>query len=642
MFLYLSLFTLISLLSGCGCDREFEEQNSSVSSDINQKKSTAIDNNISSMKALREAIEKELNAKNSMVKEKNDTTPPVKPTIVSYSNLVEKQLQLTVGREIGAKVYIEDISYGVIESNRELKIKLDNPHEEYFETFEIILTDKAGNDSLPLIYTTTFQRAKLDKNYTYYIPKNVGFLNRGFSDRGMLVTGYPRDKDNAVALIMPFESDDNKTDVLKLNSIVEAIQESEFVKEFINLSEQELEAQQTVIAEYAILTHEPISTTNLIKSIIYQSYRENLYYLRSKKDALKETYFNIKISLLQKYRGESYLSIAVVPHKFSLKYQTMINSMINSQNIQRNTTPIHMEEEILKAKVVDKEQKYANFLFVIDDSGSMTNYQKAISQTAKEFALAIKNVGMKFRVAIITTSEKDEAFALLDIEGVIENDIRAFQRLLKVGTNGSGTETAIYNIEQALKSKKYGDKDDGILTELEMPKINEKLSIIILSDEPSSYESRAGKEFDIENNLIVNRDYRVYLIGYREQKRDYSYYYRNKKQPFKHSKNAYGLYGQLAKKTGGLVEDIINIYSYDSIMNSIVQDVLGDLGYKLQQDNIIESTIYVNINDEKIPHSDIDGWRYVQTTNSILFSGKYIPNEDDTVLVRYGYPLGEE
>jgi len=644
IFLYLSFIALIALLDGCGCNREFEEQNSSTISDINHKKSTTTDKNISSMKALREAIEKELNAKNnSMLKEKNDTTPPIKPTLVSYSNLVEKQLQLTIGREIGAKVFIEDISYGVIGSNRELKIKLDNPHEDYFETFEIVLTDEAGNDSPPLIYTTTFQRAKLGKYYTYYIPQDVSFLNRGFSDREMIITGYPRYKNSAVALIIPFNSfysNDNKTDILKLNSIVKKIQQNEFVQEFINISEQELEAQRTVIAEYAILTHESISTIELIKSIIYGSYGENLYYLHSKKSDLKDSYFHIKISLLQKYK--TYLSIAIVPHRFSLKYQTMINCMINSQNIKRNTTPIYMKEEILKAKMTDKEQEYANFLFVIDDSGSMSNYQKAISQTAKEFALAIKKVGMKFKIGIITTSEKDKAFELLESEGIIENDIKAFQRFLKVGTDGSGVETAIYNIEQALKSKKYGDKEDGILTELEMPKANEKLSIIILSDEPSSYESRAGKEFDIENNLIVNRDYRVYLIGHRKQYSDYYYSYRKEKQPFQHIRNSYGLYGKLAKKTGGLVEDISNIYNYDSIMNSIVQDVLGDLGYKLQQNNVIESTIYVKINDEDIPHSDINGWRYVQTTNSILFSGKYIPNEDDTILVRYSYSLRKE
>lgn len=639
----LSLFLglmMFSFLIGCSHEEGKEQNSTVVFFETNDTEVDEVDIVEEEFVEEFEEIEEVIIQKSATVTptiKKVDTTPPMKPTVKMYSNLLEKNLQLIVQGEIGAKVYIESMFYGTIDSSQELKIDLTNPHESYFETFEVVLSDEAGNDSSPLICTTTFQRAKLDKKYTYYVPQSINFLNRGFSDKGMVLTSYPKDKNDAVALIIPFHLEGNQTDILKLNPVVRAIQQTQEVSEFIHLSTHELTKEQTVIAEYALLTHKPISTIGFMKSITYNINKENLYYLDTENELAKYRYFNIKVSLLQKYRGESYLSFSIVPNKFTLPYQNMINTMINSQNIKRDTEPIYLEEEKFTPYIIDKEQQYANFLFVIDDSGSMGDYQKAIAETAKEFALAVKNVGMNFRVAIITTGGEGEAFEFLETEGIIENNRDAFKNALKVGTEGSSTETAIYNVEQALLSKQDGAKKDGILTQLNMPRANERLSVIILSDEWSSYKERAGKAFDLEENIFVNRGYTVYLIGSPKEYNHYSY----RKETFQHASNDYGLYGQLARVTGGLVEDIRNIYSYKSIMNSITQNVLGDLGYKLKQKNIIESTIYVLMNGEEVLHNHKNGWRYVVSTNSILFSGTAVPTEDDTIVVRYSYSLDE-
>ena len=635
-----SLFLiLIIFLNSCSKNENDAENNFNFIEETNESKFEVLDENISIKKETSVAKTESKSPINT--EEKIDNIPPMEPTVTTQPNLdSEGHLQMSVRGEIGARVYVESMFEGTIGSSQVLDVKLSNPKEDYYEKFEIILSDEVGNDSSPLKFSTTFNRKSIDGNYTYYIPQNVNTMwTYANNIEGLVLTQYPKGKDEVASVLMKYEIDDNQTNILKLNPIVHAIQNSSIVTDFINLSVQELREQESVLAQYVIGTNKPISSMNLMQYFLSGIDEKGDYYLTERKKEERHVSFTIKASLFQKYLGENYLSLSIVPSKFALKHQSMIDSMLNSQNIKRNTTAIYMKEEKLVAKVLEKEES-ANFLFVIDDSGSMADYQRAIAQTAKEFASAIKNVGMKFKVAIITTGEESDAFELLESDGIIENDIDLFQESLHVGTSGSPLETAIYNMELALKSKKEGAKDNGILTTLDMPKVNEKLSIIILSDEWSSYKERAEKEFDIENNLFVQRDYRVYVIGLPSEEEQYLSRYREK-PVFKHTSDSYGLYGALARETGGLLEDIRNVKHYKNIMNTIIQNVLGDLGYKLEQKNIIESTIYVRINDEEIPYNTPNGWKYNQVSNSILFSGTSIPDEDDNIVVRYGYSLDE-
>jgi hypothetical protein len=202
--------------------------------------------------------------------------------------------------------------------------------------------------------------------------------------------------------------------------------------------------------------------------------------------------------------------------------------------------------------------------------------------------------------------------------GLINNDITLFQEKIVVGTGGSGTETGIYNAEQALYSVALGESKDGVITLLGMPSVKTPLSVIILSDEPSQYPSRAGTTFDIDNNLFVKRGYTVYSI-------------------VNSSVAKYSQYDDLAQKTGGLVADIKNISNYNTIMNAIAQKSIGTTGYKLKKSGVIESTVYVTVDGTAISHSNQNGWRYVASSNSVIFYGTSIPKVGQKVVINYSY-----
>ena len=143
------------------------------------------------------------------------------------------------------------------------------------------------------------------------------------------------------------------------------------------------------------------------------------------------------------------------------------------------------------------------------------------------------------------------------------------------------------------------------------------LSVIILSDEKSQYTSRSGYiTFDPSNNLFIDRGYTVYSI--------INTYINSSSQ-----------YDDLAINTNGLIADISNTSNYSTIMNTIAQKASGNLGYKLTNENVIESTIYVKVNDVEVAHDNTNGWKYIPAYNSILFYGTAVPKDGDKISVSY-------
>jgi len=279
----------------------------------------------------------------------------------------------------------------------------------------------------------------------------------------------------------------------------------------------------------------------------------------------------------------------------------------------------------------------ADFLFVIDDSISMSDDQDALSKSASDFVKEIGSSGLTYRSAIITTSYQPtnsyydtwDAYHILDEVGIIENNEELLKEKLVAGTNGSTTETGIYNAEKALLSIEKGDSEDGRVTELGMPLSDATLSVIIISDEPSQYVYRAGKEFNVLDNLFVKRDIRVYSIiesfGY-----DGSFDQYNISQ-----------YDDLAYETGGSIADIANRNAdgeldYSEIMKQIAKDAGGAASSFVLEHPAI-SVNEVTIDGISIQNDTNNGYTYNPSSNSIVLHGNALPENNFTLKVNYTY-----
>lgn len=292
------------------------------------------------------------------------------------------------------------------------------------------------------------------------------------------------------------------------------------------------------------------------------------------------------------------------------KYSGLVTSLSDSGNIGTNKSEI---DSITDSFIGSATANKADFLFVIDDSGSMSKEQKAIKSAATSFKKTLSQTGIDVHMGIISTSYNNSG-RVLKGGGVFKNDFETFASSLVLGTNGSGRETGIFNAEYALKSINEGDEVDGAFTQAGYPRENSSLSVIILSDEASQYPS----VFDTNINVFTRKGYFVYSIV----------------NPNDRSGSQYEA---LSQSTQGSVADINNLDSFDAIMDDIAIKAGGASSvYKLSQRPQV-STIVVKINGREIQQSRIDGWQYIATSNKIVLYSDARAKEGEDIDVSYSY-----
>lgn len=281
-----------------------------------------------------------------------------------------------------------------------------------------------------------------------------------------------------------------------------------------------------------------------------------------------------------------------------------------------------------------------DFLFVVDDSGSMSDDQDALSEAANDFTREMKNSGVNYRSAIITTSsgisdkESGDANRILQDVGIIENNETRLKNNLVLGTRGSNTETGIYNAEQALQSSVKGDEEDGSVTALGMPQKDADLSVIIISDEPSQYRYRSNRnDFNVSNNLFTKRGITVYalienLSGYRNTSGNLDEY--NLSQ-----------YDDLVDATGGIYADIKSTdangsLDFSNIMHKIARDA-GGVASQFSLKNWVTIITEVKVSEKSILNNAVNGYTYNQANKSIVFHGTALPEANSTVTIEYKF-----
>ena len=308
----------------------------------------------------------------------------------------------------------------------------------------------------------------------------------------------------------------------------------------------------------------------------------------------------------------------VVPLDVAENYEALTSGSTNPTNVGERGAGRATQEDSFTASGGGGK---ADFLFVVDNSGSMSNEQTAISEAASEFSNRIQSSGLDFKIGTITTD--NDTLVDSNTDGEFTDDIGEFQTDVEVGTVGSGTETGIWFAEQALQSTSEGDSSDGTVTTAGYPRADASLSVVILSDEESQYGSRSGgSTFDPSNNLFIDRGYRVYAI-------------------IDPAQNDSSQYDDLANQSGGSTADITTADTTESTFASVMTNIAVNAGgassrFALSQ-TPIASTISVTVNGAAVANSNTNGWIYNLGTNSIIFNGTAIPENGDSVAVNYEY-----
>ena len=274
----------------------------------------------------------------------------------------------------------------------------------------------------------------------------------------------------------------------------------------------------------------------------------------------------------------------------------------------------------------------ADFLWVVDNSGSMSQEQSSVIANAADFFDRMSTTGLDFTIGVITTDS-----ATLRGTG-FTSDKTEFETAVDAGTSGSGTEAGIYHAVAALKT-------GGSVANA--GKATSDLTVIFLSDEGDHYACKTGGSknngnpactggtaFDQTDNIFLDLSVKAYSIIGLDAGTAQPGTCSTGSTSANAGNNADTSYFDLAANTGGSSASICNT-DYSAILENIATQAAANASsYKLGE-TPISSSIQVLVDGTEVERSLVNGFFYNSATNSIIFAGSSIPAAGATVAVSY-------
>jgi len=283
----------------------------------------------------------------------------------------------------------------------------------------------------------------------------------------------------------------------------------------------------------------------------------------------------------------------------------------------------------------------ADFLLVIDNSGSMTEEQAIVVQNAELFFEKLLAAGLDFQVGMVAT---DRA-TLYEANGKKffgANDQTDYESAVaSVGIYGSGTESGIYWGEQALI-------DNGTVAQAGFPRKGATLSVLFISDEPDQYTSYTGNymtpgtSFDFNNNLFLNNNYVAYAMVAIDPVTNSPGAANGTGVNCNSPSTGYAGgtidYSKLVGLTGGIYGTICQ-EDYSAVLDKMIDQSASSGSPYILSEVPIPASISVRVNGQNIPllDSSNSGYLFQKSSNSIVFYGKSIPKQGDAIQVDYKY-----
>lgn len=327
-------------------------------------------------------------------------------------------------------------------------------------------------------------------------------------------------------------------------------------------------------------------------------------------DETAYTTYILYLTLVYYSQTDVYISAAVSADTLADTYQPVLTGVTSYTNLGDLDAQVNSHN---MSKTAEGGGGQADFLFVIDNSGSMSDEQEAISQAAADFETAMAGSGLDYSMAVVTT-DSDE---LRDSngDGGFTSSIEEFQVDVIVGSWGRSRESGIWFGEQALLP-------EGSVAADGFPREGASLSVVIMSDEVDQYARySSGVEFDVNTNLFYENGYRVYTIVDTDPE----------------SSEYAQTYIELAKATEGSFASIDDLSAFEEIMTQIANNAGGASSIYQLEYYPITGSILVTVDGTPVSNDVTNGWTYNIGSNAIVFHGEAIPAGGQEVVIAYSY-----
>ncbi len=366
--------------------------------------------------------------------------------------------------------------------------------------------------------------------------------------------------------------------------------------------------QSIVVAQYAFTTLSAVTPTEVANEIIQQIGVNTTGGAISglptaPASSPTTTTFRCLITIMYYDANTIIILVSVVPENQYDSFSTILVSLGDGTNVTDKGASTSSQTDSFTATEGGGK---ADFLFVVDNSGSMGGEQTAVSNAATSFTSRMSTSGLDFMMGIVTT----DSSTLVD--GDFTASTTVFESRVVVGTSGSSYESGIYHAEEALDT-------GGSATALGYPRTGASMSVIMISDERDQYTSYSSNvSFDVSNNLFVTNSYKVYsIINFSDTNSQYE---------------------PLASATGGSSAEIgSDCPNCTSIMGLIATNAGAASSTFVLSQTPLSGSIKVSVNGTTVANDATNGYGYFASTNTIVFYGTAIPNGGDTVTVKYDY-----
>jgi hypothetical protein len=336
--------------------------------------------------------------------------------------------------------------------------------------------------------------------------------------------------------------------------------------------------------------------------------------------------------------------------------QAIISTFLNGSNLIVTGTTLVDKTDTFTGTELPK----VDFVWVVDNSGSMTEEQSSVINNSLTFFNKLNGKNLDFRLGVLATGNagSKKAWELWGSGWVNKSDTNAsttFQSNVRVvGLSGSGSESGIYFAERSIGG------GPSTISPTVTPRVGAKLVFVILSDEGDHYQCYTGGSwrsdsysktvngkviykpcdggvaFDPNNNLFKTRGHRVYSIIGLDPSTGLAGRCAAAPTSAATWNNRNTAYFDLAKATGGSSSSICST-KYDDILENIsTQSAAASSSYNLTR-KPLSSSIIVKTNGVTITQNANNGWMYNSSSNSIVFSGSGWPAAGAKIEVIYKY-----
>jgi hypothetical protein len=276
-----------------------------------------------------------------------------------------------------------------------------------------------------------------------------------------------------------------------------------------------------------------------------------------------------------------------------------------------------------------------DILWVIDDSGSMANQRKTLTDNFEAFLTKLKSLKVDYQIGVTSTNFADNG-KLRGMTKIIDNDTPDAGALFTANTTFPSSRT---RWEQGLRMAQFavsspntdvGGPNAGFL------RPNAALAIIVVSDEddssygPTDYYARVFQSSKGKGNeaLVTFSTIAGTTPSGCTPPGEETFYGSLADPAFR--------YAAVSTKTGGIVGSICDL----SFENTLLQiaEALNTLRRVFPLTlTPVGGTLTVKVNGVVIPQDPVNGWQYRPETNSVVFLGTYIPPPGAQIRLEYAF-----